>query len=240
MKLCAVLLSLLTAWRLAAADAAPGVGWREDFSKPQPNVGLPPVNWKLDGKKFMVPMTSFQIKDAPGQSVSGKVLEVHACRSSGALITMPRVDLRRYPILRWRWRVHRLPPGADGRTAKDDQAVAIYFGSGGILSRKTVAYRWETLTPIGAEGKIVYAGGVVTVHYRCIRNQDSPVNQWLEEERNVAEDFRRVYGYLPEPDQYVVSVAGNSQYTKSDALAQIDYIEMAELPGKQKEAARKH
>jgi hypothetical protein len=36
------------------------------------------------------------------------------------------VDLKKTPVLRWRWKAVRLPKGADGRGAvKDDQAVAI-------------------------------------------------------------------------------------------------------------------
>ena len=231
MKFWNILLGSLLDLSTAAAEVAPGVGWREDFSKVKTEDGNPiPVNWRPDGKKFMVPMTTFRVEKAPGQSTYGQVLTVDSHRSSGALLTMPGVDLNKYPILRWRWRVKKLPPGADGRTDKDDQAVGIYFGAGGALSRKTIAYRWETLTPIGTEGTARYGGGIVKVKYKCLRNQDSPHDEWIEEERNIAEDFRKTYGYLPEADQYVISVSGNSQYTKSDALAQIDYLELAEKP----------
>ena len=231
MKFWNILLGSLLALSTAAAEVAPGVGWREEFSKLKKEDGNNlPANWKLDGKKFMVPMTTFRVEDAPGKSTYGRVLAVDSRRSSGALITMPGVDLKKYPILRWRWRVKKLPPGADGRTDKDDQAVGIYFGAGGALSRKTIAYRWETLTPVGTEGTARYGGGIVKVKYQCLRNQDSPRDEWIEEERNVAEDFRKAYGYLPEADQYVISVSGNSQYTKSDALAEIDYLELADKP----------
>ena len=231
MKQWHILLGALLALSTTATEVAPGVGWREEFSKLKKEDGNNlPANWKLDGKKFMVPMTTFRVEDAPGKSTYGRVLAVDSRRSSGALITMPGVDLKKYPILRWRWRVKKLPPGADGRTDKDDQAVGIYFGAGGALSRKTIAYRWETLTPVGTEGTARYGGGIVKVNYQCLRNQDSPRDEWIEEERNVAEDFRKAYGYLPEADQYVISVSGNSQYTKSDALAEIDYLELADKP----------
>ena len=205
---------------LLAVVADCSVGWREDFDNAAEWKKLPPNrNWRYDGGKLAVPNTKFHV-------VSG-ALVVEAKQSSGSLMTMPHVDLREYPVLHWRWRVRNLPVNADGRNPKlDDQAATLYIGSGGVLNRKVLAFRWETMTPKGHRGSIKYAGGIVTVEHFCMRNRSSPVNEWVEESVNVEELFRKIYGFVPGPEEYVVSFGANSQYTKSHTFAEFDYIEL--------------
>ena len=218
---------------LLAVLADGAVGWREDFDDPAAWKKLPPNrNWRYDGGKIAVPHTKFHV-------VSG-ALVVEAERSSGSLMTMPHVDLREYPILRWRWRVRNLPAKADGRDPKlDDQAATLYIGSGSVLNRKVLAFRWETVTPKGHRGMVKYAGGIVTVEHFCLRNQSSPVNEWVEEKVNVAELFQKVYGFVPGQEEYVVSFGANSQYTKSHTFAEFDYIELVKAEPAAKEEKKK-
>lgn len=203
-------------------------GWREDFNDAQKWKKIPPDrNWRYDGGKFAVPNTLFYVKDG--------ALVVEAERSSGTMMTMPRVDLRKYPVLRWRWRVRNLPPKADGRQPQlDDQPAVLYIGSGGVLNRKVLAFRWETEMPVGHCGRVAYAGGIVTVHYFCLRNRSTPVNEWVNEAVNVAEIFEKTYGFLPGPEEYVITFGGNSQYTGSHTFADFDFVELrkADLPEK--------
>ncbi len=202
---------------LCLMGSAPG--WRVDFDGARWHKMPPDRNWRYDGGKFSVANTKFYVKDG--------ALIVEAERSSGSMMTMPRTDLRKYPVLRWRWRVRNLPPGADGRNPKlDDQAAVLYMGSGGLAMRKVVAFRWETETPLDYVGRVVYAGGIVTVQYRCLRNRTSPLNEWVEESVNVAEFFEKTYGYLPGPEEYVLSFGANSQYTKSHTFAEFDFVEL--------------
>lgn len=194
-------------------------GWRVDFEGDGWKKMPPNRDWRYDGGKLAVANTKFYVKDG--------ALVVEAERSSGSMMTMPRTDLRKYPVLRWRWRVRNLPPNADGRDLKkDDQPAVLYMGSGGLLNRKVIAFRWETDTPVGHKGKVVYAKGIVTVNYICLRNRTSPVNEWVEESVNVAEIFEKTYGFLPGPEEYILSFGGNSQYTKAHTFADFDFVEL--------------
>lgn len=190
--------------------------WCENFDRAQGN-GLP-VNWAVEGKKWRVPVTQCKVRNS--------VLEVVCNRSTGGIAQeLKGVDLNRTPIMRWRWRVISFPNNADGRNRKrDDQPVAIYLAmEGGAFSKKSIAYRWEGLTPVGFHGATKYAG-VLTVNYIAMRNQAScKVGEWVTETRNVAEDFKRIYGTVP--SRFGISVNGNSQYTKSYTVAEIDFIE---------------
>ena len=107
----------------------------------------------------------------------------------------------------------------------DEQAAAIYLGTGGTLEFKSLSFRWETDTKVGAEREFTYGGGMVKVRSYCVRNQSVPLDEWQIEERNLAEDFRNAFGEAL-PEQYVIGVGANSQYTKSHTFAEIDWIEL--------------
>jgi len=154
------------------------------------------------------------------------ILYVPLTESSG-------IDIEKTPILRWKWRVGNLPPRGDGReAATDDQAIGIYVGSGGMLNNKSISYRWDTDTPKGAEGNVTYAGGIAKIKWYTLRNKYDPQDRWIIEERNVAEDFKKAWGYVPK-DVYV-SISSNSQYTAAEASADLDWIEFASGPDKSK------
>jgi hypothetical protein len=138
------------------------------------------------------------------------------------------VDLRQTPILRWRWRALVLPAGADGRDPdRDDQAIAIYVGTGSVLRQKSIAYRWETDTPVGSEGEASYAAGIVKTKWIALRNARD-VGGFFVEERNVARDFQRAFGFVP--DEVNIAVTSNSQYTGTSAAAELDWIELVAEP----------
>lgn len=212
----------------------PGSSWCEKFDQPLPpdkNHAILPKTWQVEGTKPGVPATICTI--VKEKTPPSPVLQVKADRSTGGIICNPsgQVDLKKTPILRWCWRVLSLPAGGDGRfAAKDDQPVAIYIGANSWLKKNSIAYRWEDETPKGFEGTTSYAGGIVKVHYITLRNKTTPLGEWVVETRNVAEDFKKVYGSVPK--EFAVSVMGNSQYTKSNTVAEVAFLEF--LPAEKK------
>jgi len=196
--------------------------WKEDFSTTyKKSDKLLPKEWVLK-TKWGVPVTNFYLKK---DSSGNNVLCVKSDKSTGTFLRSLSgiVDLNKTPIMRWKWKVVKLPENADGRDEKkDDQAVGIYIGTG-KWKQDSIAYRWETETPTGSEGNSSYGGGVVKVKWHCIKNKETPDGQWFIEEKNVAEDFKKAYGYLP--DEIAISVVGNSQYTGTTAEAEIQWIE---------------
>lgn len=198
--------------------------WSEDFAR-QNRDGMP-SNWKEEGSKIGVPETRCQTVKHPDGTTA---LQVKCDKSTGGIIIAPRVDLNKTPIMRWRWRLINYPDQADGRNPKrDDQPIGIYLGfNDGLIKKKSIAYRWEDLTPQGFEGTTVYAG-ILSVHFITMRDNKTKAGEWVTETRNVAEDFKRVYKKIPK--RFALSVIGNSQYTKSNTVAELDFIEF--LPAK--------
>lgn len=204
------------------------VVWQESFSfDPEAGNSPLPKNWIVQGKPGTLPAV-FSIMTDSGKSSS--FLHMEADRGSASVITnAPGVDLSKTPILRWRWRVTTLPESADGRVkSKDDQAIGIYIGTGSTFSNKSVSYRWDTDTPKGSEGNASYGLGTVKVKWYTLKNKEDAKDTWFTEERNVAEDFKQAWGFYPE--EVYVSVSCNSQYTGSQAAADLDWIEFVSLP----------
>ena len=197
------------------ADAA----WRSDFSDPEELR----KEWKFDGAKLFIPRTKFFLADEP-TAANGRVLVIEAPRATGLLLAAPAVDLAKTPIMRWRWRVVRPLALRENEPEVDDQAAVIYFGDGNLVRQKSIGYRWEHHTPVGCETILQYAAGTMTVHAYCVANRQTPPGVWRVEEHDTVADFKAAYGVEPNP-YFIISIGGNSQYSKSDTRAEIDFIE---------------
>ena len=193
--------------------------------------GAIPPGWSVEGKPF-TKASVFEVQNNPA-TPGHQWLSVTSEKASASLLSsypLP-VDLNKTPIIRWRWRATVLPPGADGRDPeKDDQVIGLYVSSGSRFRQQSIAYRWETQTPVGSEGTVRYAN-LFAVKWFTVRNESHVDGEtFFIEERNVAEDFKKTFGAVP--DEIGIGISCNSQYTGSKSEAQLDWIEFCELPMK--------
>jgi hypothetical protein len=205
--LCASLLSILSAGKSPAQHIA---------------FDAIPAGWTVEGK----PLTKKSVFTIEDQRLTLRSDRASGTLTSGGALT---VDLKKTPVIRWRWRATVLPAGADGRDpAKDDQAVGIYISAGTAFKQQSLAYRWETETPAGTQGKIQYAK-IISVRWFALRDKSHADSQtFFIEERNLAEDFKAAFGFVPE--QIGIGISCNSQYTGTRSEAQLDWIEFC-APG---------
>ncbi len=210
------LLALLIAAAVWAADAVVV----EDWSKlPAGSRGIP-QGWK--GQNWGSPAYDLTIEEASPQ----KVLHLRS-KNEGSTITKEikgKVDLRQTPILEWRWKVVTLPKGGDSRRKEtDDQAAQIYVAwprfPEAVRSR-IIGYVWDTTAPVGT---IVKSQKTGTITYVVVRSGPAELGQWITEQRNVVEDFRKVYGEAPD-NPGTVSVAIDSNDTGSTAESYVGEI----------------
>ena len=217
LALSAALLASAVSGRIAAAEP----GWRCDFSDPAELR----EHWGFRGARFRVPKTRFFI-EKNGEASGGGVFVVEANKSTGLLVTLPSgVDLAKYPIMRWRWRIVSRIALAEDKADPDDQAAVVYFGDGSYVRQRCVGYRWECNTRVGETGKLNYVGGLMLVKWFCIRNREFPLNEWVTEEKDVVTDYHNAFGEIPK-NYFAISVGANSQYTASDTRVEIDFIEL--------------
>jgi len=158
------------------------------------------------------------------------ILRLRSKHSSIVLYKDLNVDLKIFPYLKWRWKVTKLPEGADARLDnRDDQAAGIYIAFPRfpkMINTQLLAYIWETSAPVGTS---IRNKKNSAVHYIVIRSGKSRLNEWITEERNVMEDYRKVFGKEP-PIVGRVAILIDSDDTHSQAESFFERIEFIRQP----------
>jgi hypothetical protein len=208
-RLAAVLLLLVTT---ASASAQVVV---EDWSAVAAGSTGIPAGWK--GQSWGSPKYDFTI-------VANGAARVLQMRSAGDGSTISKeikgtVNLQETPILEWTWKVTTLPRGGNScRKATDDQAGQVFVAWPRFpeaVRSQIIGYVWDTTQPVGTICKSEKTG---TVTYLVVRSGSADLGRWLTERRNVAEDFKRIYGAEPDAPA-ALSLAIDSNDTRSSAEA---------------------
>jgi len=130
-----------------------------------------------------------------------------------------QVDLKEFPVLRWRWKVDNLVAAGDPhRKDSDDYAARVYvtfafepdkasFGERfryktaralfGDVPFAAISYIWASRAPVGTIVESPHLGDIVKLI--VVESGDARVGEWVAEERNVYEDYRRAFGTEPLP-----------------------------------------
>jgi hypothetical protein len=203
----ALLLSLAPGW---AADLVVV----EDWKKHQVGSKGIPSGWK--GQTWGSPAYDMTVANNDGH----RVLHLKSKDEGSTIskdITTNKIDLKQTPILEWSWKAVVLPHGGDSRKKElDDQAAQLYVAwprfPEAVRSR-IIGYVWDTTAPAGT---IVKSEKTGTVTYVIVRSGKADLGKWVTEQRNVREDFKKIYGEEPDAPA-AVSVGIDSNDTVSEA-----------------------
>lgn len=165
------------------------------------------------------------------------VVEAHSERSASGLVRSVDVDPREYPFLRWHWKVPRALAGsAIAIKSGDDFAARVYVTfapteDAGVWERlrfavlkalygeeppgRALNYVWTANEPIGTFSPSPYTGRVHTI---VAESGTENLNTWVEEERNVYEDYRKAFGHEP-PRITGVALMTDTDNTRASATA---------------------
>jgi hypothetical protein len=127
-------------------------------------------------------------------------------------------DTKKYPILTWRWKVHHvLSNGNALKKEGDDYAARIYVVFPSILFWKTKAinYIWANKLPRGTAVANPYSSNAIMI---AVESGSSNTGQWIEEKRNVFEDFRKHFGQDP-PLVGAIAIMTDTDNTGEKAVA---------------------
>jgi hypothetical protein len=191
----------------------------EDWSRqPQGRTGIP-EGWQ--GHSWGSPKYDFMIA-AEG---SDRVLRLRSRGDNSTISKETRIDVTKSPLMVWRWKVVTLPAGADcRRKATDDEAAQVYVTfprSPTAFRSRIIGYVWDTTAPAGTIVKSE-SSGLVT--YVVLRSGPAELGRWLTETRNVYDDYKHIYGEAPGEELGAVSVAIDSNDTRSSAESYIGAI----------------
>jgi hypothetical protein len=176
-----------------------------DFSTWRDAKNVPP-DWELKVKSGKADL--LVAKDGGFTAV-----QLRSRNSSFSLQKGVKIDLKRYPLLSWNWKVTQLPTNGDFRKSKtDDQAAQLFLA---FTRTKAIVYIWDTSAPQGLT-EPTSPVPFMTVHVVVVRSGPAGLGTWINETRNVYEDYKKFFGSEP-PEVTGVRLQINSQHTGSSA-----------------------
>ncbi len=202
------------------------------FSLNQSGTGIP-GGWKpLTFKKIPKQTEYVLVKD--GEQV---VVKAVSEASASGLTKEVTINPKDYPIVRWRWKVENLLQHSDvNRKDGDDYPARLYitfaydpdhvsFGKKlkykagrvlfGDIPIGALNYIWETKTPVGTIVENAYTDFAQMI---VVESGLSKVGAWVDEERNVYEDYKKAFGEEP-PMINGVAIMSDTDNTKERAVA---------------------
>ena len=188
-----------------------GVVVLEDFSGDTP--GKFPQSWmpvKESGKELYL-----VVEDVVTKNRFLAVTDRGESVQIGKKITW---DIRSYPVLKWSWRVTKLPFGAsEANEETNDSAAGIYvvFDRAWFVIPRTIKYVWSSTLRVGTVIKKGYTRIVV------LKSGVKEANRWAVESVNIYEDYKRFFNRKP-VDPQGIAILTDANATKSFAVADYD------------------
>jgi hypothetical protein len=173
-----------------------------------------PEGW-LGGQSWGLPQHDMTIQDNDGHRVLRLKSKIESSNIRKDI--KGKINLRETPVLEWSWKVVALPKNGDCRKkSADDQAAQLYvvwprFPES--VRSQIIGYIWDTTAPAGS---VVRSEKTATVTYIVMRSGTADLGKWITEQRNVAEDYKKIYGGQPDGPG-IISIAIDSDDTASSA-----------------------
>jgi len=156
------------------------------------------------------------------------VLKAQSRGSASGLVRTMSFDPKAQPWLRWSWKVAgTLTRGDEGVKGGDDYAARVYviFPGTFFWQTRAINYIWANRLPKGASTPNPFAPRNVMMV--AVESGGAGAGKWLSEERNVYEDYVRLFGEEP-PRAEGVALMTDSDNTGGEATAWYGDIVLAE------------
>jgi hypothetical protein len=122
-----------------------------------------------------------------------------SAKDAGQRIKKKKIDWdpKAFPVLTWRWRLHKAPDGAE-------PVAAIYASLDTDLMFIPVftKYIWSATKPEGT----LTEGGMFSGSEIVVQSGTKALGQWFEERVNVYEDFKRIHQHEPAARAWGISI----------------------------------
>jgi len=134
-----------------------------------------------------------------------------------------------YPMLSWKWKVTRFPDKEKLKnrkgTERDDYAARVYviFPSIFILSSRVLEYVWDETAPLESISNSPYSASIKLI---VAHSGAKELGQWVAEERNILDDYRRAFGRNPTLKVGAIALMSDADNIADVAEAYFDDIKM--------------
>jgi hypothetical protein len=146
------------------------------------------------------------------------VLKAHSVKSASAKIYKIEANAQETPFLRWSWKVERSLAREDvTRKQGDDFAARVYvvFPRTFLWQTRAINYVWAAKMPKGGISPSPYTDHNQLV---AVETGDVQAGQWKSEERNIYEDYLRIFHEEP-PNVGAIAVMTDTDDTQDEVSA---------------------
>jgi ABC-type transporter MlaC component len=133
-------------------------------------------------------------------------------------------DLREYPYVSFRWRVHEIPEGADERfNKKVDSAAGVYFVYRELLGLipQSVKYVWSSTLPVGST---MQRSGLGKPWMIVAETGTDSIGEWRTYVFDAAQAYRDTFGGRPPRQAVAIGILSDANSMKARAYADYDDI----------------
>lgn len=188
------------------------------------------------------PLTFKKIKNHTNYSLVKEgatvVIKAQSRSAASGLIRKIKIDPTEYPIITWRWKIANILARGDvAQKSGDDYPARLYitfqYDRDGLSFAEKVRYEaarlfygeyppsgainyiWASNAPKGTFVPNPYTDRSMMV---VVQSGSSGLNTWIDEKRNIAEDFQKAFGKRP-PLISSVAIMTDTDNTKESATA---------------------
>ncbi len=162
---------------------------------------------KVDYKVINEPETGDYVRAIANVAASGIYYEI-------------KYNPKERPYLSWKWKVDQFPKKSAN---EDDFAARIYviFPANIFIMSRCIEYVWDSKLPEGTVTKSPLSGRIKVIVLRSGKKEG-----WVQEERNVFQDYLKVYNEEPEDfDDKVGAVAFMTDTDDTKSRSQVAFDE---------------
>ncbi len=165
-------------------------------------------------EKFFSGHTTYSLVDDGGR----RVLKAVSKGGASGLFKEVEIDLKKHPVLRWSWKVEGILPKGDAHTkGGDDYPARVYVVFPAFLFWNTrgINYIWANRLPRGQAVPNAFSSQVIML---AVESGPGQAGRWVREERNVYQDYKRLFGEEP-PTLGAVAIMTDTDNTGGQATA---------------------
>jgi len=151
----------------------------------------------------------------------GYLLAVSEKACSGLLYKIT-FKAEEFPMISWHWKIIKFPEKSiankkGGWIEKDDYAARVYviFPSWYFMNTKSIEYIWDENLP---EETMMTSPYFKNIKLIVVESGRETMDQWMFEERNVYEDYKKAFGADP-PSVGAIALMTDTDNTLSSAEA---------------------
>lgn len=146
------------------------------------------------------------------------VLRAESNHAASGLLKKISVDVKKVPIIRWSWKVSHSLKKEDVTVKKgDDFAARVYvvFPRTFFWRTRAINYVWANKMAKGSWAPSPYTDNAMIV---AVESGDAKAGNWVTEERNIYEDYKKVFGEEP-PRMGAVAIMSDTDDTGDEVTA---------------------